>query len=321
MNCLYCGKVLDETVSKAEYECGWHERCIKRFFGTDKMPEIDISKEKLEQLAQETADQGLTVPGVQKKLSLHLTNERNAKLTLVNYPTGYILKPQTDMYKHLPESEYLIMSMAEATGIKTVPFALVKMDGSYAYITRRVDREKSKSVKVKVKKLAMEDFCQLDGKLTENKYIGSYERCGKIIAQHSFMPMLDEAELFLRLVFCYVVGNSDMHLKNFSLIETKFKSGEYRLSPAYDMLPVQVVAKDQEDVALTLNGKKKNLRKNDFLTFADNIGLQDKVAERLMDKVVKLEKKYITMCQNSYLTEEMKAVLCSLISERIEKIK
>lgn len=321
MNCLYCGKVLDETVSKTAYECGWHDKCIKRFFGTDRMPEIDISKERLEQLAQDTINQGLTVPGVQKKLSLHLTGERNPKLTLVNYPTGYILKPQTDIYMHLPESEYLIMFMAKTTGINTVPFAMVKMDDSYAYITRRIDREKTKSSKIKVKKLAMEDFCQLDGKLTANKYIGSYERCGKIIAQYSFMPMLDESELFLRLVFCYVVGNSDMHLKNFSLIETKFKSGEYRLSPAYDMLPVQVVAKDQEDTALTLNGKKKNLRKNDFLAFADNIGLQNKVAERLMEKVIKLEKKYISMCEDSYLPEEMKAVLCRLISERIEKIK
>jgi len=315
--CLCCNKPLKNP----DTPYLWHKSCIKKFFGTTKLPDIDVSEEILNKIAIDSTSKGYTVTGVQKKLSLHLTESKEPRLTLVNYPTGYILKPQTDMYKHLPESEYLIMSMAEATGIKTVPFALVKMDGSYAYITRRVDREKSKSVKVKVKKLAMEDFCQLDGKLTENKYIGSYERCGKIIAQHSFMPMLDEAELFLRLVFCYVVGNSDMHLKNFSLIETKFKSGEYRLSPAYDMLPVQVVAKDQEDVALTLNGKKKNLRKNDFLTFADNIGLQDKVAERLMDKVVKLEKKYITMCQNSYLTEEMKAVLCSLISERIEKIK
>jgi len=320
MNCLYCGKPLDETVSKTEYNCGWHDRCIKRFFGTDKMPYIDISKEKLEHLAKENTNQGLTVPGVQKKLSLHLVVDNSPRLTLVNYPTGYILKPQTEQHPHLPEAEHLIMSMAKATGINTVPFAMVKMGDDYAYITRRIDRVLTKGSKAKLKKFAMEDFCQLDGKLTENKYIGSYERCGKIIAQYSFMPMLDEAELFLRLVFCYAVGNSDMHLKNFSLIETKAESGIYQLSAAYDMLPVQLVVNDEEDTALTLNGKKKNLRRKDFMIFAQTIGLQDKVAERLIKKIINLEDKYIEMCRNSYLPEDMKESLCHFISEKIEKL-
>ena len=320
MNCLYCGKPFDDTVSNAEKDCGWHNSCVKRFFGTDKMPYIDISKEKLEQLAKESTNQGLTVPGVQKKLSLHLVSDDAPRLTLVNYPTGYILKPQTEQYSHLPEAEHLIMSMAKATGINTVPFAMVKMGNEFAYITRRIDRVRTKGSKPKVKKLAMEDFCQLDGKLTENKYIGSYERCGKIIAKYSFMPMLDEVELFLRLVFCYVVGNSDMHLKNFSLIETKTESGTYQLSAAYDMLPVQVVANDEEDTALTLNGKKKNLRRKDFMIFAQTIGLQDKVAERFIKKVIGLEDKYIEMCRESYLPEDMKETLCQLISERIKKL-
>ena len=311
---------MDEKVSKTEYNCGWHDKCVKRFFGTDKMPHIDISKEKLEQLAQENINKGLTVPGVQKKLSLHLTVENSPRLTLVNYPTGYILKPQSDKFSHLPEAEHLVMTMAKATGIGTVPFALVKMEDGYGYITKRIDRKISTKGKQNVKKLAMEDFCQLDGKLTENKYIGSYERCGKIIAQHSFMPMLDNAEMFLRLLFCYVVGNSDMHLKNFSLIETESKSGVYQLSKAYDLLPVQVVVNDEDDMALTLNGKKRNLRKKDFMILAENIGLQENVAERLVKKVVGLEDKYIEMCKNSYLPDEIKESLCKLISERIEKI-
>ena len=173
--CLCCGKSL-----RTENEYGWHMSCIKNFFGTSKFPDIDVSKED------------------------------NPRLTLVNYPTGYILKPQTDEYIALPEMEFLVM----------------------------------------------EDFCQLDGRLTEDKYRGSYERCAKIILAYSAQKGLDKTELFIRVVFSFVVGNSDMHLKHFSLIETAEASGEYILSAAYDMLSTNVVIPDdKEQMALTISGK------------------------------------------------------------------
>ena len=167
MKCLCCGKLLNE-----ENGNGWHNSCIKKFFGTSSMPDIDVSEEILNRIAIDSTNKGFTVPGVQKKLSLHLTTGANPRLTLVNYPTGYILKPQTEDYQALPEMEYLIMQMAAATKIQTVPFAMVRMpsQNNYAYITKRIDR-------IKGKMLAMEDFCQLDGRLTEDKYRGSYERC------------------------------------------------------------------------------------------------------------------------------------------------
>lgn len=125
-----------------------------------------------------------------------------------------------------------------------------------------------------VQSLAMEDFCQLDLRLTQDKYRGSYERCAKMITRHSSRPGLDLSELYLRLVFCYLVGNSDMHLKNSSLLETDVGSGEYALSPAYDLLPVKVIMpEDIEETALTLNGKKRNIRRKDFWRLLRTAGL------------------------------------------------
>ena len=308
--CLCCGKTL-----RTENQHGWHTSCIKSFFGTSKLPDLDVSKEILTQLAIDNTTKGYTVPGVQKKLSLHLSQEDNPRLTLVNYPTGYILKPQTDDYAALPEMEYLVMQMAEATGIKTVPYALLRLpsqDNAFAYITKRIDRANGQV-------LAMEDFCQLDGRLTEDKYRGSYERCGKIITTYSKTKGLDYAELFVRIVFSFAVGNSDMHLKNFSLIETAQGSAEYVLSAAYDMLSTNVVIPgDQEQLALTINGKKQNIRKKDFFKFAETLGITQKSAEKMIDKIVKLKPKYIAMCNDSYMPDDIKQSLINLIEKRIE---
>lgn len=345
-SCLCCGKPLADTKSQA----GWHDRCIKKFFGTSSMPYIDISEEVLDRLAQDSTDRGLTVPGVQKKLSLHLTEGKEPRLTLVNYPTGYILKPQTEEYPALPEMEYLVMRMAQATKISTVPFALVKSaQNTFAYITKRIDRVRTKNNEGRrmnasvhsapdvcfhrqrvgdfaaqkqqtnaVSMLAMEDFCQLDGRLTEDKYRGSYERCGKLVTGYSAASGADLAELFLRVVFSFAVGNSDMHLKNFSLIEGKESSGEFTLSAAYDMLSANVVLpSDKEQLALTLNGKKQNIRRKDFLIFAETIGLPTVSAERLIQRVVAMREEYLSMCENSYLPEDMKQKLMQLIGERM----
>ncbi len=313
MNCLCCGKELDENQSIE----GWHKRCIKGFFGTDSLPEIDLDEKVLVALAKEATDKGFTVPGVQKKLSLHLFSEGEVpRLTLVNYPTGYILKPQVAEFEALPESEQLIMSMAERVGISTVPHALIKCATGYAYISRRIDRVGERGAA-----LAMEDFCQLDLRLTEDKYRSSYERCAKIITQYSSRAGLDMTELFIRLVFCFLVGNSDMHLKNFSLIETAVASNRYILSPAYDLLPVNVnMPQDREEFALTMGGKKANLRKSDFRTFAEHCGIGSPVAERLMKMVLSRKSEMLTMCEASLLPEDLKARLATLIEKRANRL-
>jgi len=315
MNCLCCGKPIIETASEQEKSSQWHSRCVKRFFGTKTLPDIEVSEEVLEQLAIESTNKGLTVPGVQKKMSLHLDNSgATPRLSLVNYPTGYILKPQTKEYHCLPEAEYLVMQMAEKAKIKTVPRALIRIkaqDNALAYITKRIDRRDGKM-------LAMEDFCQLDGRLTEDKYKGSYERCAKIIRKYSSRAGLDITELFIRVVFSFIVGNSDMHLKNFSLIETDENSGSYILSDAYDMLPVNTVnPADTEQTALTMNGKKRNLHRNDFLKFADACQIDRTVAGKIIDRLKGYKNELIKETEQSYLTDELKESLIALMKERI----
>ncbi|MBR6270581.1 MAG: HipA domain-containing protein [Lachnospiraceae bacterium] len=310
MNCYCCGKPLRKTDIN-----GWHQACVKRFFGTNTIPHIEIDDHALEAIAKETTNKGITVPGVQKKLSLHLCSDGNTpRLTLVNYPTGYILKPQVAEFECLPEAEQLVMTMADMTGISTVPHALIKSGDTFAYITKRVDRTIDKTG---VQMLAMEDFCQLDLRLTQDKYKGSYERCAKVIARHSSQVKLDMTELFMRLVFSYVAGNSDMHLKNFSLIETHEASGVYTLSPAYDLLPVNVIMpEDKEEFALAMNGKKTHIRKKDFFIFAEKCEITKTSAEKMIAKIVSLKSKYRELCDSSLLSQHLKERFSVLIEKR-----
>ncbi len=312
MNCLCCSKPL-----RTPEESGWHKSCIKRFFGTADLPEIEMDEEMLRLLAEKTTQRGFTVPGVQKKLSLHVkSDQKKSRLTLVNYPTGYILKPQVAEYAALPESEHLVMCMADRAGIATVPHALIKGNSGLSYITRRVDRIIEKD---RVVLLAMEDFCQLDLRLTEDKYRGSYERCAKIIERYSSRIGIDMTELYLRLVFCFIVGNSDMHLKNFSLMETSERSNRYILSPAYDMLPVNVnLPSDLDQFALPMNRKTRNIRKKDFLIFAEYCHIAPQAAQRIIQKLVDLKPEFLAMCQNSLLPEELKIRLMALIEQRVQ---
>ena len=142
MKCLCCRKIIPVSASAEEKKWHWHTECVKEFFDTAQMPELDISKEQLKTLVNKKVNKGLTVPGVQKKLSLHLSNEPAAsRLTIVDYPTGYILKPQTELFEFMPEFEDLAMHLADLAGIDTVPHALLRFQNTYAYITKRIDRE------------------------------------------------------------------------------------------------------------------------------------------------------------------------------------
>ena len=308
--CLCCNKEL-AGASAYELKTGWHTKCIRRFFGTAQIPELDCSESDLEKLANTTVSKGLTVPGVQKKLSLHLeTVDQTARLTIVDYPTGYILKPQSKEFPCLPEAEYLVMKMAEKAKIKTVPNALISMHGEYAYITKRIDRDHDRLY-------AMEDFCQLSNRVTADKYKGSYENCGRIIRKYSRNVGLDNTDLFYRLLFCFVTGNSDMHLKNFSLIEDEPASRTFLLSPAYDLLPVNIIMpSDKEQMALTVNGKKRNIRKKDFKALADSLGIPEKAASGLVTQILRCKETFLSEIRNSYLPENMKADFQQLVEER-----
>lgn len=314
--CLCCGK---ELLKADEVASGWHSKCVKSFFGTSSLPDIDVSKDHLEQMADEAVNKRITITGVQKKLSLHLSKNDGNRLTIVNYPTGYILKPQTAEYSHLPEFEHITMSMANFVGIKTVPHALVKTGDSFSYITKRIDRNISDE---SVVKYAMEDFCQLSGKLTADKYKGSYEQCGRIIKKYSSRVGFDISEFYLRILFCFITGNSDMHLKNFSLIETDTGSELYELADAYDLLPANLILpEDNEETALTLNGKKRNLTLKDFIILAENIGIDKKSALRMINNMLDKIDGMLFLLEENALEEKETDLLRTLISSRAERLK
>ena len=313
MRCLYCRQEIDSS-SLDELQYLWHHKCCKKFFDVDVFPKIDISKQQLDEYVKHNIRIGLTITGVQKKLSLHLLRDVRSRLTMVGYPAGYVLKPQTQEYDSLPENENLVMSMANLCGIRTVEHALIRIDDEFAYITKRIDR-------IEKRELAMEDFCQLSGRLTEDKYKSSYERCGKLIRQYSFNVGVDLAEFFLRLVFCFLIGNSDMHLKNFSLIETSPCSRTFRLSPAYDLLSVHLaLPDDKEQMALTLNAKKSNIRVQDFMQLAKNIGLLENASKKIIRSVVNKIPDMIALCHKSYLNEDLQQKLIDIIHTNQKKL-
>lgn len=315
MRCLCCNQMISDTVSEDEKKWHWHKKCVHVFFGTDTLPQIELTDEVLNEIVIRSVAQGLTIPGVQKKMSLHLTTGRNARLTFVNYPTGYILKPQTTEYSFLPEYEHMSMLMAENVGIRTVPHALIGMNGQYAYITRRVDRNIRKN---SVQMFAMEDFCQLSLRLTQDKYKGSYENCGRIIRKYSSYIGFDLSEMFLRIIFSFLIGNSDMHLKNFSLREEKSGSRIFRLSEAYDMLPVNLILPaDKDQMALTVHGKRRNIREKDFLMLADNCGISTEAATKMIRSLIQKRDKLITLAKDSLLPPEAQQEMIDLINDRL----
>lgn len=309
MRCLCCNKIIDNE----NYQSGWHNSCIKKFFGVSKMPIIELSSSNVElnKYGEKLIDDKHSVTGVQKKLSLHLSKEKQInRLTLIGYPIGYILKPESEEYPMIAKAEHMVMSMANECGIKTPLHALIKLeDHTFAYITKRIDRDNKK-------KIHMEDFCQLSKRLTEYKYNSSYEKCAKVIEQYSTFANLDKSELFYRLLFCFVTCNSDMNLKNFSLIE---KENEVFLSPAYDLLPVNILINDEEEVALTLNGKKKKLTQNDFIKYGINIGLEQKIIDNLIKQIINNKKVILKCIDESLLESDDKEKYKELVIERFSR--
>ncbi len=317
--CLSCGKELREE-NTSQY---WHEKCIKAFFGTSSLPEIDLTPEKIMELAKQQVLQQVLTTGVQKKISLHLETsaDHTRRLTFIGYPAGYILKPQTEDYPHMPETEFVTMLTARAFGIETVPFGLIPLaDHSLAYITRRVDRAWPVTQTPKgLEKIAMEDFCQLSGRMTADKYKGSYEQCGHIISQYSVQPGLDAMEFFTRLVHAYLTGNNDMHLKNFSLLHDRTKG--WSLSPAYDLICAAILLpEDKDETALTLHGKKRKLTRHDFLTLSQHMGLPENRVHHILDRGRQKQKEIYTIVANSPLPASMKDAYKTLYDERSRRL-
>ena len=307
-NCLYCYRPLREG------EKDMHTVCIKKFFGTVDLPILDYTTAQLDQLALKIIQNQTSLTGVQSKLSLHLSKHKDSqRLTIVGLWGGYICKPQTSLYEMMPEVEDLTMHLAEEARIEVVPHTLMRMaDDTLCYLTRRIDRNSNGE------KIVMEDMCQLTERQTEHKYKSSYEQIGKAILKYSSLPKMDITNFFELILFSWLTGNNDMHLKNFSLYE---RLGKTRLTPAYDLLNATIInPKDDEELALTLNGRKKKLRREDFIKSAATMGLMEKVVEGLINKYTKLLPKFEAVVQKSFLSTELKEKYLELLKKRLYRL-
>lgn len=305
--CLYCYKELKEG------QTDYHPSCAKKLYGLKTAPVLPYNRSQIGELAKRVVRAQTTLTGVQAKLSLDVNHgQKNEpdRFTIVGLWGRFILKPQTDTYRSLPELEDLTMHMAEAAKIAVVPHGLIKFDdGELCYITRRIDRQPDGS------KTAMEDMCQLSERLTEYKYKGSYEQIAKLIKKYSAVPQLDLVNFWEVVVFSWITGNSDMHLKNFSLYKTPLG---FCLTPAYDLLSTLIVMpQDTEELALTLNGKKRKIKRSDFEKAMTASGLNEKVIQNMANKFGKAISKWIDLIDNSFLPNDMKREYKRLIIKRV----
>lgn len=309
--CLICA-------SRAPNGKQYHPKCLQKLFDSNEKPVLEVNLDQLNELAKKSVHQRVTVPGVQTKLSLKVDRKADSadKLTIVGLWGRFILKPPSGKWPELPANEHCTMMLAEAAGIETVPYGLIHLaSGELAYITKRIDRDD------KGNKFAMEDMCQLTGRLTEDKYKGSHEQIAKIVKQFSANPFFDLTRFYELVLFSYLTGNGDMHLKNFSLFNDPTVG--WKLAPAYDLLSTRLVIpeeKDPEELALTLLGKKSNFNPDSFNDFGLSIGLNKKQIQNIHQKLFGKQDIFNQTIEKSFLSGEMKELYQEILVRRLNSL-
>lgn len=307
--CLYCYKNLD-----ANNTGDYHPKCIKAFFGTKSAPALPYRLEEMEKLAREAVELSITLPGVQPKLSLGwikntLENDHNGRLTIMDALEGlYILKPQNTQYEQMPENEHLSMKLAELFKIEVVPSNMIRLaSGELCYLTKRIDRKSDHT------KMHMIDFLQIME--LEDKYLGTMENLGKTIGELSVNTLMDKLRFFELTLFNFIIGNNDMHLKNFSMWLSEMG---WVLSPAYDLLNVKIVLpNDKDETALLLGGKKKNFDKGYFDRFGETLKLNNKQITSVYKKLDSWFLNAIQLIDDSFLNDKNKLQYEELITRRV----
>ena len=306
--CLYCYNVLNENTIG-----DFHEQCSLEFFGTKLQPVFEHSLKQMAELAKNVVERSVAVPGVQPKLSLSIVNDtiqdgNKGRLTVVGALGGnYIFKPPSDQFPEIPENEHVTMRIAEAFGINTVKSSLVRLQsGELSYISKRIDRTATGE------KIHMLDMLQITEAF--DKYKSSMEKIGKALNEYSDNTLLDKLTFLELAIFSFLTGNNDMHLKNFSMINT---GNQWTLAPAYDLLNVTIVNPDDtEELALTLEGKKKKLKWEHFERLGKLLELNDKQLKGIANRFQKNKPIATQWINNSFLSDEYKDKYKNLLEER-----
>jgi len=272
---------------------------------------LNFTAEELRAEAMQRASK-MSIQGVQPKLSAIL-NIKDGLFEIVDKGGKYILKPQHHIFPELPQNEDLTMRLAASIGIEVPLHGLIySKDNSLTYFIKRFDRKGQKD------KIAVEDFAQLSGMSRDTKYNYSMEKLVKLIDDFCTFPSIEKAKLFNLVLFNFLVGNEDMHLKNYSII---ISNGKVELSPAYDLLNSTIVLKgDTEEIALSLKGKKSKLNRNILINYfgRERCNLTDKIIERFLEKIQKEIPAWFNLIDISFLSDQMKEKYKNLLYERID---
>jgi serine/threonine-protein kinase HipA len=309
--CLFCYALLGDESGD------FHPACSRKMFGSTQPPELQYSEADMLRLALQVVRSRIAVTGVQAKLSLELEQAvktvRTQRFTIVGMWGRYTLKPPTPQYPYLPEVEDCTMHLATLAGLRTVPHSLIRMpSGKLAYITARIDRTKEGM-------LHMEDMCQITGRLTEHKYLGSHEQIARALIRYSANPLLDVGIFYEQVLFSFLTGNADMHLKNFSLIDSPGIG--YALAPAYDMVATALVnPKDTEELALTLDGKKRSISRRSFENACYIAGLNEKSVGAIFRRFEKAIPRWLEFIGISFLPEVLKEEFRAIIKQRAGRV-
>lgn len=283
-----------------------NKKLIKEMFNTSRLPIIEFSLQDVSQKAQQSAGK-LSISGVQPKLSMKLDKKNNS---LISVAEGgeYILKPQTAAFSNIPENEQCCMDIAAEFKIDIPPHCLLPLkDGSLSYIVKRFDRESGV-------KIHQEDFAQILG--SKDKYQGSIEQIGHKLKEISTGPGYDAQLFFERVVFNFIIGNGDAHLKNYSIAYREDKE-TIRLTPAYDIVCSKLVIPDEEDSALSINGRKNKLKREDFDKLADYLNIPVKIRYEKFEKSSNLME---TIIKNSEIKKEAQKQFIDIIKERLSRM-
>lgn len=313
MNCQIC---LKES-GKSQY----HSACLKTLFGSSKVATelAETRAELVREMPKKT--KGFSISGVQIKAQLKVEDE---SLKLVDHDGDMILKPSPESYPYVAENEHLTLVLMQHVGFDVPSCGLIALkDGHRVFVIRRYDRTQEG-------KVHQEDAMQALG-LTNDASSSKYEsatyaqvleltrdRCGTAVA----------ARLLDRLVFSYLVGNDDHHLKNISFILGR----PITLAPAYDVLAARLYNTGGPVMALKFFTEREpayyaemgngHYSGADFVELAKSAGLGKKAATNRVGRLAKrVQKAAPDLIKASYMPDDMKAQYQALISERLNFIQ
>ncbi len=276
------------------------------------LQEFPFGKEAQLELALQFADK-LSFSGVQRKLNARLAVEEELFI-VVPRRGNYIIKPQSPDYAELPENEDLTMKLADLVGIETPPHGLIYCkDRSLSYFIKRFD------IRGKARKISVEDFAQLAGLSRETKYDFSMEKLIPIIEHYCTFPHLEKVKLFQLTIFSFLIGNEDLHLKNFSLVT----DGEItQFSPAYDLVNSSIAIQTNEELALTLRGKRSKLTHDDLVDYfgKERLGLNDQIIQGTLKKFQSALDVWTQLIEISFLSPIKKRAYLELLKGRTERL-